>query len=67
MLGLYPWEACSFLKGNREVDRQKGGPVLEIGRGGRGNCSHDVIYEIINSLLKEEGETESYKQSVCRE
>lgn len=46
MIGWYPWEACSFPKGNRGAvnlgEREAG---RSGGRGGRGERSWDILYE----------------------
>lgn len=47
----YPWDACSFLEGNREgVDRGEGKYEETGRRGGKGYCS--LILCVREELLK---------------
>lgn len=60
LFGIHPWDACSFLKGDRGgVDLSKG--VTGKSKG-RGNCSQDVLYERRITEKKEEEEDEEEEE-----
>lgn len=48
MFGLYPWEACSFLRGNKggvDLRKRKGGAGGAGRKKLRGGCGWDVLYD----------------------
>lgn len=55
MFGLYPWDACSFLRGNKggvDLRKRKGGGGGAGRKKLRGGCGWDVLYDKRINLKK---------------